>query len=116
MATAADNTQVLAGQTVPNVSATKKGFEYPATRTRAWRLKALAGVKGMLATLYCGDRAIFTDRMLPYSGAVTAPNYPTWQDHEVDRGVLFPGEALRLDLRNSGAATDNVNWEIAALP
>jgi hypothetical protein len=116
MATAADNTAVGIGATVTNVAVGKKGFEYPASRTRAWRLKALAGAKGMLATLYAGDRAIFTDRMLPFNGGAATPTYPTWQDHEVDRGVILPGENLRLDFRNPTAAADNVNWEIQAYP
>jgi hypothetical protein len=116
MATAADQTVVGVGATVPNVSVGKKGFEYPTTSGRAWRLKAMAGAAGLLATLYAGDRAIFTDRMMPYGGAAATPNYPSWNDNEVDRGVLFPGEALRLDFRNPTAAAITVAWEIQAYP
>jgi hypothetical protein len=116
MATAADSTVVAAAATVANVSVGKKGFEYPAVQGRAWRLKAMAGAAGLLATLYAGDRAIFTDRMLPYGGVAAAPTYPSWQDNEVDRGILFPGENLRLDLRNPTAGSITVAWEIQAYP
>jgi hypothetical protein len=116
MATAADNTAVAIGATVSNVTVGKKGFEYPAVQGRAWRLKAMAGATGLLATLYAGDRAIFTDRMLPFGGGATTPTYPSWNDQEVDRGVLFPGEALRLDFRNPTAAVINVAWEVQAYP
>jgi hypothetical protein len=116
MATASDTTVVGIGATVPNVTVGKKGFEYPTVRGRAWRIKATAGAAGLLATLYAGDRAIFTDKMLPYGGTAAAPTFPSWQDNEVDRGVLMPGEALRLDFRNPTAAAITVAWEVQAYP
>jgi hypothetical protein len=117
MATASDNTAVAAGATVSNVAIGKKGFEYPTMTARAWRMKANAGVTGLLATCWVGDRAVFTDRMLPFGGAAAAtPNYPSWQDQEIDRGVILPGENIRLDFRNPTAGAINVAWEIQVYP
>ena len=117
MATASDNTALAIGQLMTNVVIGKKGFEYPSVRGRAWRLKAISGVSGVLATCYLGDRTIFVDRNLPFGGAsATAPTYPSWNDHEVDRGVMFPGEAFRLDFRNNSGVAVNVAWEVQAYP
>ncbi len=118
MPSAADNTAfTTVGQVITNVAVGKKGFEYPSTRPRAWRLKAMSGVSGGQATLYIGDRLIFVDRTLPFGGGATTPTYPSWNDQEIDRGVMFPGEAFRLDLKNNSAtAAINIVWEVAVYP
>ena len=77
----------------------------------------MSGIAGGTATLYVGDRLIFVDRTLPYGGGATTPTYPSWNDNEVDRGIMFPGEALRLDLKNNSATPAvSIAWEVVAYP
>ena len=116
MATASDNIQIAIGGSALNVTSGKKGFEYPTMRGRAWRLKAASGVSGVQATIYAGDRSVAVNRNIPFGGTATAPTYPSWNDQEVDRGILYPGEALRLDFTNASGVLVNVVWEVQAYP